>query len=184
MTTFLTADTHFGHASIIRHCERPYAGVGEMDAALVQNWNRTVRPQDTVYHLGDFGHRDPTANARVFPRLNGRKHLVLGNHDSAEDMARLGWESVSQYLTVTVNGVLFVMFHYPIVEWERYFRNGNGQVGSIDVFGHVHSTPSRPKHDWDTYQYDVGVDNNAFCPVSTDHVVRMIKAKADALVAA
>ena len=51
---FFTADTHFGHANIIKYCHRPFATVEEMDDALVRNWNAVVSPDATVFHLGDF----------------------------------------------------------------------------------------------------------------------------------
>ncbi len=54
MNIFFTSDTHFGHKDIIDYYKRPYASVEEMDAALEKNWNETVKPNDKVYHLGDF----------------------------------------------------------------------------------------------------------------------------------
>ena len=50
---FFIADTHFGHANIIKFAKRPFDDVYEMDEALVANWNETVRPADTVFVLGD-----------------------------------------------------------------------------------------------------------------------------------
>ncbi len=51
---WFTADHHFGHANIIRYCNRPFASAEEMDATLVHLWNETVGRDDIVYHLGDF----------------------------------------------------------------------------------------------------------------------------------
>ena len=51
---YFTADLHLGHANIIRHCGRPFASVEDMDRCLIDNWNRRVRPEDTVYILGDL----------------------------------------------------------------------------------------------------------------------------------
>lgn len=73
--TFFTADTHFGHANIIRYTKRPFETVAEMDATLVSNWNATVGPDDDVWHLGDVAHGTQRAEA-ILPRLNGRKHLI------------------------------------------------------------------------------------------------------------
>ena len=72
---FFTADLHFGHANIIRHCARPFASVEEMDAALLANWRRRVRADDTVYIVGDlmFYCKDPESYLR---RLSGKKHGV------------------------------------------------------------------------------------------------------------
>ena len=78
---FFTADPHFGHENIIRHCKRPFASVDEMDAALIRNWNATVGPRDEVYILGDFTMR-PAAQAHEYlAALNGRKYFIRGNHD-------------------------------------------------------------------------------------------------------
>ena len=51
---FYISDTHFGHANIIRLCNRPFQDVERMDNTLINNWNNTVSNKDTVYILGDF----------------------------------------------------------------------------------------------------------------------------------
>ena len=51
---YFTADTHFNHENILDYCRRPYNNIQEMNEALVENWNKTVKKEDTVYHLGDF----------------------------------------------------------------------------------------------------------------------------------
>jgi calcineurin-like phosphoesterase family protein len=86
MRTFVTADTHFGHKGACTFAAangvgkmRPWDTIEEMDEALVQRWNETVKPEDRVYVLGDV-----VINRRSLPtiaRLNGRKTLVKGNHD-------------------------------------------------------------------------------------------------------
>jgi calcineurin-like phosphoesterase family protein len=54
MTIWFTSDTHFGHSNIIQYSNRPFASVQSMDEVLINNWNQLVRPQDIIYHLGDF----------------------------------------------------------------------------------------------------------------------------------
>lgn len=82
---FFIGDTHFGHSNILKFTRddgsplRPFATIEEHDEAIVENWNKVVRPQDKVYHLGDC-----VINRRCLPilaRLNGHKRLVRGNHD-------------------------------------------------------------------------------------------------------
>ena len=66
---YFTADHHFGHANIIRHCARPFQSVGEMDRALLDNWNARIKPQDTVYILGDLFFRN-AVSVEKYSQLN------------------------------------------------------------------------------------------------------------------
>lgn len=82
---FLISDTHFGHNSIINFVRddgsklRPFSCVEEMDELLVENWNKTVKPNDKVYHLGDVVIN--RKSLEILKKLNGSKVLIKGNHD-------------------------------------------------------------------------------------------------------
>jgi hypothetical protein len=52
--SWFTADFHLGHANIIRYCSRPFATVEEMDQAIVERLNVSVKRDDVLYFLGDF----------------------------------------------------------------------------------------------------------------------------------
>ena len=80
---FYTSDLHLGHANIIRHCNRPFASVEDMDEALIGNWNAKVTDGDTVHILGDLMFRNSCPSEEYLSRLKGKKHLVVGNHDKA-----------------------------------------------------------------------------------------------------
>lgn len=54
MTIWYTADTHFGHDNIIKHCNRPFESASHMDAMLLANLAARVGPQDTLWVVGDF----------------------------------------------------------------------------------------------------------------------------------
>ena len=72
---FVISDTHFGHANIIKYCNRPFSSVEEMNERMIENWNSVVTVQDHVYHLGDVYFGNETSN--FFHRLNGKKRLIL-----------------------------------------------------------------------------------------------------------
>ena len=78
---FYIADTHFGHDNIRKLSNRPFSTVEEMDNALINNWNSVVTDDDDVYILGDFSYKseDPIDYLK---KLNGKKHLIVGNHDN------------------------------------------------------------------------------------------------------
>lgn len=78
---FFISDPHFGHANIIRYCDRPFKDVQEMNETLIKNWNDTVNPDDIIFILGDIAFGGAATFEEIVPKLNGRKYLVLGNHD-------------------------------------------------------------------------------------------------------
>ncbi len=54
------SDTHFGHRAILAprmQAPRRFASIEEHDETLIARWNAAVRPDDTVWHLGDFCYR-------------------------------------------------------------------------------------------------------------------------------
>ena len=77
MTTFFTADTHFGHLGAMKKFRRPFQTVREMNQTLISNWNDLVQPTDWVFHLGDFGVWGVLNLAEVFNVLNGTKVLIV-----------------------------------------------------------------------------------------------------------
>lgn len=155
MATWFTADTHFGHGSILTFCERPFHNVLEMDEALIANWNAVVRPGDMVWHLGDFALGPPPHRiAEILGRLNGEKHLIVGNNDGPATLSAPGWASVQTYAEIVVEGRALILCHYAFRTW-----NGMGR-GALNLHGHSHGKLApMPK------QYDVGVDPMGFAPV-------------------
>jgi calcineurin-like phosphoesterase family protein len=154
MATYFTADTHFGHANSIKHSHRPFEDVREMDEAMIANWNRIVGPKDEVWHLGDFADKCTEEHMqKVFRRLHGSKHLIVGNHDDGKTK-RLPWASVSEQKSITVDGVHLHLCHYAMRTWPRAHK------GSLMLYGHSHTTLPGWRQ-----SLDVGVDGWAFRPV-------------------
>ena len=160
MATFFTSDTHFGDIRILRIDKRPFKSLAEHDAALIANWNATVKPEDTVWHLGDFalGPADD-AVAALLAGLNGTKHLIVGNNDGPGTLKALGWASVGHYAEIDENGTGLILCHYAFRTWNAMGR------GTLNLHGHSHGLlKTAPK------QYDVGVDVWEFRPVTLDEI--------------
>ena len=51
---YFTSDLHFGHENVIRFNNRPFRNEREMSRVLITNYNSIVKPDDTVYLLGDL----------------------------------------------------------------------------------------------------------------------------------
>lgn len=170
---YFTSDTHYFHRNIIQYSNRPYSSVEDMNESLIENHNRIVRPDDTVYFLGDFSFADEPKTKGILRRLNGFKHLVKGNHDKmiskspnsfmASKTYNGGFWSIQDYKTLNYEGQFIVLFHYGCRVWDKCHR------GSWLLYGHSHG--SLPPHG---KSVDVGVDSKCiteeYRPVSFDEV--------------
>lgn len=142
---FFTGCTHFDHANIIGLANRPFTSVDEMNEVMVENWNKTVKPNDEVFHLGDVVYgRSANSAGYWFSKLNGRKTVILGNHDEGLDFfnSDAGVKGVQNYCDLKRGGKHFILFHYPMEDWDRRYK------GSIHLHCHTHQTalerPSLP----------------------------------------
>ena len=174
---WFTSDTHFFHDKIVEYSQRPFASVEEMNEELIARWNSVVHRDGIVFHLGDFCFGKPDKWNHILDRLKGRIYLVLGNHDAghiSEEVAER-FEAVAFQMRLNVNGQKIYLNHFPFLSY-----SGDNH-GTWQLFGHIHSNLHNyniiDKHRLDVLQpgqYDVGVDNNNFTPVSYRQVEEII----------
>jgi calcineurin-like phosphoesterase family protein len=160
---WLTADNHFCHRNILVHCSRAFTSVEEMDETMVRRWNEVVGQDDEVWHLGDFSLGRSEVVAKFLARLNGRVHLIWGNHDSEQVRRMPQWASSQPYAEIKVDNTYLVLFHYAMRTWNRIGR------GAIHLYGHSHN-----KLPGDSQSLDVGVDAWDFRPVSLAQIKRRL----------
>jgi len=136
-----------------------------MNNLMIKNWNEKITPQDKVFFLGDFAlhMRLPDMEA-IFEKLNGDKHLIVGNHDRNNKVHQLKWGSVHDVMMVDTPGQgSFWLSHYPHRSWPRSFH------GSFHLHGHCHGKMSPY-----TNSLDVGMDCHNYYPLSLDEVLQKI----------
>jgi calcineurin-like phosphoesterase family protein len=140
MNTWVISDTHFGHRNIIDYCRRPFADASHMDTTMIRRWNERVKPEDLVYHLGDFGMVKDDYAARILRQLAGKKILILGNHDkSAKRMMEFGFDFACEAMVVKPDGMnsRLYLVHHP------------QQFKPIDVdyvlHGHIHNSTTEER---------------------------------------
>jgi calcineurin-like phosphoesterase family protein len=160
------ADTHFGHANIIRYCDRPFESKQDHDQTIINNWNACVGKKDTVYHLGDFGFGSPKwLMDKIASKLHGQIILIRGNHDQGVIKDPLVNRFVQIKDVHMISGMhnneryRIFMSHYPHRSWPFSYH------GSFHLFGHVHGNLDP----WGL-SFDAGVDTNGFRPISLDEV--------------
>lgn len=176
---WFSSDHHFFHTNILKYCNRPFESVEAMNEALVVNWNSVVKPDDHVYHLGDFcfGNVEKWNWCLEPGRLNGHIHLILGNHDP-ERVFREGtlierFDSIDFQKILIIEGWTVILNHFPFLSFSN---NLDHKVMALSGHTHVGQLSSSVES-YDTLnamykpnQYDVGVDNNNFTPVSWTEV--------------
>ena len=169
---WFTADSHIGHRNIIKYCKRPFSDVEEMNETLISNWNKVVGKDDFVFHLGDFSVGGAAEWTSLLDSLNGRIFLVLGNHDmnNVDQGFMRRFEDVSMQMLISIGKQRVYLNHYPFLCYGGAYR------GTWQLFGHVHTNISMLGLDSPRLrmlfprQYDVGVDNNSYTPISFDEV--------------
>ncbi len=195
MTIWFTSDTHFSHKNSMRYCGRPFFTTEQMDEAMIANWNRLVKPEDTIYHLGDVTMH--AANlVHIMPRLNGHKILIIGNHDliypyfekrGKKFMDKMWdvYQGVFHEIHPSGYEVLFVrdslldplltrLSHFPTKDcYEPRHQDKHDafkpkDTGILNICGHVHQAWLKRGNN-----INVGVDVWNFEPVSLETVVSL-----------
>ena len=161
-TIFFTADEHYGHTNIIRYCNRPFASAEVMDTEIIGRHNEFVGSQDEVIHAGDFTLAKRSIAEKYIKRLNGTHIFLKGSHNC--------WlkKSIAMIWERDIQGFYVVVCHFAMRVWPRSHYN------SWQLYGHSHGKlPPIGK------QWDVGVDNKDFYPVSFDKICEIMKGRPD-----
>lgn len=174
------SDHHLDHANILNFVlddgtkMRPFASVEEMQETMIERHNAVVKPQDKVYFLGDFVMKSKSLH--LAQRFNGRKRLILGNHDpefkSKTVMVDGQPVKVSEYLQyfeeIYSSRLLdnILLTHIPVhpdslrVEW-------------TNVHGHTHN--NQPQGALGTKYYNISVEMTDYRPLTLDQIKNRIR---------
>lgn len=135
---YFISDLHFGHKNCLAFDNRPFNSIEEHDEYIINAWNQTVNNDDNVYILGDISWYKEVKTIEIFKKLNGKKHLIKGNHDDRllknEELRKLFVE-IKDYKEVNIgDNKSIVLSHYPIPCFKNHF------YGWIMLYGHVHNS--------------------------------------------
>lgn len=138
MSTFFIADLHFGHKNCLVYDNREFPSIEAHDEALIERWNNAVGIGDDVWILGDISWYSSMKTIEIFKRLNGTKHLCVGNHDKRllknRDVQSLFSEIVDYKELQLDDETGIVLSHYPIPCYNNHY------YGWYHLYGHVHTS--------------------------------------------
>ena len=172
MKYFIISDSHFLHKNIIQYCNRPT----DFNKLIIKNWNKVVKPEDIVIHLGDvacgFSGNEEKLK-QIFNLLTGTKYLIRGNHDTKDDQfyIDLGFKDVKDYLIIETGSKKVFLCHYPLEisifesqhsiakqsELINIFKENNC---SYLIHGHTHNAEPRYK-----FAFNASVERINYTPI-------------------
>lgn len=180
---WLTSDWHFNHDREFIWKARGFSSVQEMNEVIIQRHNALVRPDDDVYVLGDssLGGGDTqvlATNKALIERLNGRLHIIRGNHDTDRRVAM--YESCKNVVGPVLyadmlhyKGYHFYLSHFPTLT--SNLEKESLKQCTCNLFGHTHQTTNF--HLDMPFMYHVGVDSHNCEPVLLDNIIEEMKMK-------
>jgi calcineurin-like phosphoesterase family protein len=172
--TWVVSDTHFGHENILKFEDgfgnriRPeFSSVEEMNEHMIERWNAVVRPGDKVYHLGDviMGKDKLAWMNKNWPRLAGKKNLIVGNHDSIKELSAGGWFA-NVYMWRKLSELNLLLTHVPVHE-STLHENSRSGIKLKNVHGHIHqnAAPSEAHR-------CVCVEHTSYTPINIEELVQ------------
>ncbi len=167
---YYIADTHFGHTNVIRHDNRPFSSIEEMDRTIIENWNARVRDTDDIYIVGDFIYRGAHEPEWYLKQLKGKKHFIIGNHDGAvlkSNEALKYFVDVDKMAHVIDGRNHICLCHFPIAEWNGFYK------GHYHIYAHIHNNTNDVYYFMKKYDraLNAGCMINNYMPVTFNELV-------------
>lgn len=180
---YLTSDLHFGHDREFIWKVRGYESITQMNNHQVEKWNAIVDNDDDVYVLGDVILGDPK-NIEYVRQLNGKIHIVLGNHDTL--MREKMYRELPNVVEVAEVGIRlkynkhhFVMTHYPMMTGN--LEKESLKQMTLNLYGHTHQLTNF--YNDMPFMYHVGVDSHNGYPILIDDIIEEMYQKVQECIA-
>ena len=179
---WITSDWHFNHDREFIWHTRGFNSVEEMNEAIIERHNSVVAPDDNVCVLGDLclggGEKGMTEkNKELIERLNGRFHIILGNHDTpariemykmCDNVFGVDYANMLHY-----KGYHFYMSHFPTLT--ANLEKESLKQCTINLYGHTHQ--KKNFYEDIPFMYHVGMDSHNCYPVLLDDAIEEMKQK-------
>lgn len=167
---WFTSDTHFDHANIIKYSRPEFKDVSaeEMSEVLIDKWNKKVKSNDLIFHLGDVFICKSKRSEEIASRLNGRIILIKGNHDAFSD---------TKYRKMGMNPFIYYQFEEFFLSHKPFnvtsLREAN-HIGAIhcNIHGHTHEQVDELSP---YLHFNVCVENHKYEPIHLEEIRYWIK---------
>lgn len=168
---YFISDTHFSHYNIIQYCDRPFPDITKMNNYMIQQWNSIVQKDDIVYFLGDFGFGNANILHDIALQLNGKKIIILGNHDRRMGINRwktVGFEEVYKKpieLDIKKDNFNKILLSHEPKECD---------LTTLNIHGHIHNIPLSQEFDKNNH-FCVSVEMINYTPITLDEIIEKMR---------
>lgn len=196
---YFISDLHYFHSNIFKYepvRKEIFKDHKNYISETIKMWNTKVSKYDDVYIVGDlfvgFNQIKKDLNLKVsqdefakkiLEKLNGNKHLILGNHDRKTKTwyQKVGIETVNNYVILNYKGKKLFLFHYPVCdeycnkkgnEWLKEIQNGVIQE-KIDIVIHGHTHSNKWCQNCKIKHFNVSVEQIDFKPISIEDIIKI-----------
>ena len=174
---YFTSDLHFSHNKEFLYGPRGFSSEGEMNEAIIENWNSVVTSEDDVYILGDLMLSNNDEGLKCIKQLKGKLHIVRGNHDTDNRMElyRNCWNviEISEGKFFRYGKCHFYLSHYPCLT-SNWDENKPLYTRIINLCGHTHTQDKFADFDKGLI-YHVELDAHDCKPVNIEQIIEDIK---------
>lgn len=130
------SDLHLGHSNMYKFTNydgtkcRPWDNYEEAEEYMLQEFNKVLKPTDTLYILGDVASKTDRASYFFNALVPCRRILLMGNHDN-----KIGFKFLSKYFN-EIRGAYnlenYIMTHIPV-------SSGSKGRFKTNIHGHTHN---------------------------------------------
>lgn len=166
---WLLSDTHFNHTNFLKFVDedgkriRPFDNIQQMNELIMDNWADTVKPGDSVYHLGDVYFGDGLEASKLLRKLPGRKRLIVGNHDDIKEIVKYEmFQKIQMWRVFAEEGL--ILSHIPLHPSSLHIMRIQSVL--MNVHGHIHQNQSP-----DGGYYNVSMEAINYKPVNMEEII-------------
>lgn len=178
MNIFFASDHHLGHDNILtftgldgKLIRGEFSSIEEMHETIVERHNKVVGKNDKTYFGGDIGLK-PQVLKEILPRMNGKKVLILGNHDKLRmDEYYKYFKSIYGAKNFSLHGIRMLLTHYPIHVDSEF------PTHKFNIHGHIHEKTicQEGRIVNDKNYYNISLERINYTPVSLEDIAQYFK---------
>jgi len=168
---YYISDLHLGDQRVFNLCERDFS-IDDFNKKIIKNWNNVVKENDDVYLLGDILFEQYYEGINILKKLNGNKHLIVGNHDLPmleEFISANIFKSINYQILIKDNDETVFLCHYPIMNLPE------DMSGSYHIYGHIHNKEIREIKEYykNKKAYNASCDVIDFTPQTLNGLIKL-----------